>query len=185
MSRDGRGRALFAPTLVGCLLLGVAGVELGVYARAHLRRPPHVNPCFGISGHNLKYLADASGTERHTLANGQVVYLRGFEDDAVRCAYQFFGGAYSARFAEAFAELDPGARAEKLVAIVEHAPPGRSGDDEAQADYLFASGALANLPDAPEVLEARALVEDRHDCRFYTGHPCATRPPLPWTVPAF
>lgn len=180
-----RERTLVALAILGAALLAVAGWTFFRYAREHLRKPPTVDFCFVVVQAALPELPDASGTERHEFDDGEVVYLREDEDRAVRCAFQFVSEPYAERVAHALAEAEPDARARAVRALVEQAPPGPRGDAEFEIAYDIASGALEGLRSSPVVDEASFVVAESRACRFRTDEPCATRPPLPWQVPAF
>ncbi len=185
MPANRRERTVVALSIVGAALLVVCGSTFFRYAREHLRKPPRVDICFVFLSASLAQLPDASGTERHEFDDGQVAYLHEDEDKAVRCAFQFVGEPYSERVARALAETEPEARARAVRALVEQAPPGPHGDAEFEIAYDIASGALEGLRSSPVVDEASFVVAESHACRFRTDEPCATRPPLPWQVPAF
>lgn len=161
--------------------LGGAYVPYRSYA-AIWRRPIAKMPrCVLAARIVLRKPSVVSGSEPATTRSGETVYLTRPELLAVRCVKPI-SEPLSGRFAEAFSQTEPELRGLELLKILRDVPSDASHDPEASAAYFIGTGALAGLPDLPEVKAASDEMDAIHACRFVSKIPCPSRPPIPVVV---
>jgi hypothetical protein len=179
-----RGRALRLALVVLPLLcaagLAFAFVSYRRYAEVWLRPPPRMPGCVLAARRFLRHEEPVTGAFPHSTPNGSTVYLREGEDRAVRCVAGI-SQEFAAELSSALSEVDPGPRAQALLALV-RTPRDRSADAEALAGYLIASAAVRALPEGPETKAVLDEMEGLNACRFAMRTPCPSRPAMPASV---
>lgn len=164
--------------LIFALLGGVAAAGSYTTWASEWNRPrPKVSACFAAVKVGLSKPETQSGSEPADAGEGRTVYLTAAADRAVRCARDL-GPRPAERLADAFGEIEPDARAAKLLAILEQLPADASGDREAVALGHIVEGGMNALPRTEAIIAADRRAEQIVECRF-GGAGCQGRPGVP------
>jgi len=172
--------AVIAVSAVG---FAIALVSYLRYASVWLRSPPRLDRCVMASRRLLMREEPVTGSVPQPMPDGAMVYLRPNEARAVQCMGRS-SSAVAAALTGAFAEIEPVPRAKALLGVLrDRVPRDASGDRDALAAWMIASGAFRAIPEAPETLAARQELDRLNACRFAGMRtPCPERPSIPGLV---
>jgi hypothetical protein len=162
---------------LGLLGAVAAGASYASWASEWSRARPKVSPCFAAMKFRLRTPETTSGSEPADAGDGRTVYVTATADRAIRCARDL-GPGPAQRLADAFGEIEPEARAAKLVAMLDALPKDASGDREAVALGHIVEGAIDALPRSEAVIAADRRADSIVECRF-GGSACQERPGIP------